>query len=150
LSSSIALQVACLTTLVFAFHPIHTEAVANIKGRDEIMAAMGSIGGLWLMLKSTREVNPWKWRGLAALVFFLGLLSKENVITMLAVVPLTLWWYSKNTKIQWVTALLPIVVASGIFLIIRGNMTGWSKGGTPKELMNNPFNFNSRDTKSLQ
>ncbi len=139
LSASTALQVACLTTLVFALHPIHTEAVANIKGRDEIMAAMGSIGGLWLMLKSTSDANPWKWRGLAALVFFLGLLSKENVITMLAVVPLTLWWYSKNTNIKWVTALLPIVVASGIFLIIRGDVTGWYKGGTPKELMNNPF-----------
>lgn len=71
----------------FALHPIHTEVVGNIKGRDEIMAAMGSIGGLWLMLLSIKESKFWPYAGFAAVVFFLGLLSKENVITMLAVVP---------------------------------------------------------------
>ncbi|MEP6647272.1 MAG: hypothetical protein ABJC12_09280, partial [Saprospiraceae bacterium] len=139
LSSTTALQVAVLATLIFALHPIHTEVVANIKGRDEIVAAMGALGGLWLMLRSTRESNSILWSSLAAGVFFLGLLSKENVITMLAVVPLTLWWYSKNTTIRWATIMIPIIIASGIFLVLRGSMTGWNKGETPKELMNNPF-----------
>lgn len=139
LSSSTAVQIAALTALVFALHPIHTEAVANIKGRDEIMAAIGSLGGLWLMLIGARDSKPWKYGGLAALVFFLGLLSKENVITMLAVVPLTLWWYSKNGTVRWATVLIPIIAACGIFLLVRGSVTGWSKGETPKELMNNPF-----------
>ncbi|MBK9982568.1 MAG: tetratricopeptide repeat protein [Saprospiraceae bacterium] len=139
LSPTIALQVAVIATLVFALHPIHTEVVGNIKGRDEIMAAMGSIGGLWLMLLSIKESKFWPYAGFAAVVFFLGLLSKENVITMLAVVPLTLWWYSKNKTISWVSAMIPIVVASGFFLLLRGSMTGWNKGETPKELMNNPF-----------
>lgn len=139
LSSTIALQVAVIATVLFALHPVHTEVVGNIKGRDEIMAAMGSIGGLWLMLLSIRESKFWPYAGLAAIVFFLGLLSKENVITMLAVVPLTLWWYSKNKTINWVSAMLPIVVASGLFLLLRGSMTGWNVGETSKELMNNPF-----------
>jgi len=139
LSSIIALNVAVLATLVFALHPIHTEVVGNIKGRDEIMAAMGAIGGLWLMLIGVRESKLWPWSGLAALAFFLGLLSKENVITMLAVVPLTLWWYSKNKTVSWMSAILPIIVASGLFLLLRGSMTGWNKGEPPKELMNNPF-----------
>ena len=139
LTSSVALKVAAMTTLVFALHPIHTEVVANIKGRDEIVAAMGAFGGLWLMIRGVRESNSRLLAGAAALVFFLGLLSKENIITMLAVVPLTLWWYSKNAHFRLVSAMIPIVAASGIFLLIRGSMTGWNKGETPKELMNNPF-----------
>lgn len=139
LTASVALKVAVITGLVFALHPIHTEAVANIKGRDEIVAAMGALGGLWLMLQSVRDSNPRRLGGAAALFFFLGLLAKENVITMLAVVPLTLWWYSKNVHIRWMTIMIPIVAACGLFLLLRGGVTGWNKGEAPKELMNNPF-----------
>ena len=139
LSEETALQVALLASLVFALHPIHTEAVANIKGRDEIVAAMGAIGGLWLMLKSFNHSKAMLLRCLAALVFFLGLLAKENIITMLAVAPLTLAWFEKDKKINWIGNLWPIIVASILFLVIRASVTGLSAGETPKELMNNPF-----------
>ena len=35
-----------IATLLFALHPIHLEVVANIKGRDEIMALLGSLGAV--------------------------------------------------------------------------------------------------------
>ncbi len=139
LSSETALQVALFSTLIFALHPIHTEAVANIKGRDEIIAAMGAIGGLWLMLKSIQHPKPFLFQSMAALVFFLGLLAKENIITMLAVAPLTLAWYNKDKKINWISNLWPIVVACVLFLVLRASVTGLSAGEAPKELMNNPF-----------
>ena len=139
LSSTIAVQVALFSALIFALHPIHTEAVANIKGRDEIIAAMGAIGGLWLMLKSINHPKPMLLRSLAGLVFLLGLLAKENIITMLAVAPLTLWWYGKDTSVKWLSNLWPIVTASVLFILIRGSVTGFSAGEPPKELMNNPF-----------
>ena len=34
------LKIAWLTAFLFAIHPIHTEAVANIKGRDELMTLL--------------------------------------------------------------------------------------------------------------
>lgn len=139
LSSESALQVALFSTLIFALHPIHTEAVANIKGRDEIVAAMGAIGGLWLMLRSMNHPKAFLMRIMAALVFFLGLLAKENIITMLAVAPLTLAWVQKGKKINWIGGLWPIITASILFLLIRASVTGLSAGETPKELMNNPF-----------
>ena len=37
------LAVPFVCALLFALHPVHTEAVANIKGRDEILALMGSL-----------------------------------------------------------------------------------------------------------
>ncbi len=139
LSAETAMQVALFSTLIFALHPIHTEAVANIKGRDEIIAAMGAIGGLWLMLRSIQDPKPMMLKGLATLVFLLGLLAKENVITMLAVAPLTLAWHQEGKKINWMGNLWPIVTASLLFLLIRASVTGLSAGEAPKELMNNPF-----------
>lgn len=135
-----AVQTSVLTTLIFAVHPIHTEAVANIKGRDEIVAAMGALMGLWLIVRSLKEEkNAMSLRIGAALAFFIGILSKENVITFLAVVPMTLWWCVSKPKEGWVKTLWPVVAACVIFLLLRGTVTGWSPGETPKELMNNPF-----------
>lgn len=40
-------SLAFLAAVLFALHPIHTEAVANIKGRDEIFAMLGATAALW-------------------------------------------------------------------------------------------------------
>ena len=139
LSSSTAVQVALFASLVFALHPIHTEAVANIKGRDEIVAAMGALGAMWLMLRSVQSANPFQLRLAAGVVMLFGLLAKENIITVLAIAPLTLWWYHKNTPVKWISNLWPIIAACILFIVIRGAATGWGPSEAPKELMNNPF-----------
>jgi len=139
LSPGSATQGAVLTALIFAIHPIHTEAVANIKGRDEIVAAMGALLGLWLMIRSVDEKNSMRLQLGAALAFLAGLLAKENVITILAVVPITLWWYKKSPAVKWISSMWPIVTACIVFLMIRGAVTGISPGKPPMELMNNPF-----------
>jgi hypothetical protein len=50
---------------------------------------MGGLLGLWLMISVDENANVL----CALLAFYLlaGLLSKENVITILAVAPVTLW-----------------------------------------------------------
>ncbi|HJW28552.1 MAG TPA: glycosyltransferase family 39 protein, partial [Saprospiraceae bacterium] len=139
MGSSQAIQAAALTAVIFAVHPIHTEAVANIKGRDEIVAAMGAVLGLWLMIRSLNEDKSTALLFGAAISFFAGLLAKENVITILAVAPVTLWWYNKKPGARWMRSLWPIMAASVLFLIIRFSVTGLSVGKPPIELMNNPF-----------
>jgi len=42
--------VSFVAALIFAIHPIHTEVVANIKGRDEIMALLLSLTAIWCLL----------------------------------------------------------------------------------------------------
>lgn len=44
------IHVAYLAGLLFAVHPIHVEAVANIVGRAELMCALGMVGGLILYM----------------------------------------------------------------------------------------------------
>ena len=38
-----SIEIAFFTTLIFMVHPVHTEVVANIKGRDEILAMLFGI-----------------------------------------------------------------------------------------------------------
>lgn len=78
--------------LIFAAHPLHTEAVANIKGRDEIMSMLGSIIALFAIIKYV-DSKQTKYIILACISFFIAYLSKENTITFLAVIPLSLYYF---------------------------------------------------------
>lgn len=62
--------------LLFAVHPVHTEAVANVVGRAELMAATLSLGAglVWLGAR-----GPGRVAGSAAL-FAGALLSKESAV----------------------------------------------------------------------
>jgi hypothetical protein len=133
------LSLPFIVSLLFLAHPIHTEAVANIKGRDEIMTLMGSLSALLFMLKYL-DTKKMYFFILSSLSLFLGLLSKENAITFLAIIPITVHYFTKHSlKKNWKAFSLLISVAS-IFLIIRGSILGF--GGheeVAQEIMNNPF-----------
>ncbi|MCB9275686.1 MAG: tetratricopeptide repeat protein [Lewinellaceae bacterium] len=130
--------IAFAASLLFAAHPIHTEVVANIKGADEIVALLGSLAALYFSLRAYWEkktlLNVW-----AGLVFFLGLLSKENAITFLAVAPLAYYFFTKASAGKIVQQSLPLVAAAGAFLVIRYAVMGWGIGEPVREMMNNPF-----------
>ncbi len=46
-----------ICAFIFILHPIHIEAVANIKGRDEIMALLGSLSALYFGLRSVKAAG---------------------------------------------------------------------------------------------
>lgn len=126
------------TCLLYIAHPIHTEAVANIKGRDEIMTMLGAIIALWASLKAYHN-KAGKWNIVALVSFFIALMSKENAITFLAVVPLMYLLFKKLSLINSLKQLWPFVVSTVLFLIIRTAVLGADFGGASMELMNNPF-----------
>jgi len=72
-------RAALLGGMVFAVHPLHVEAVANIVGRAELMAALFTVLAVYAALERDRL-----WWSLAALV--LGLLCKETAATAPALV----------------------------------------------------------------
>ena len=130
--------VAWIATLLFVAHPIHTEVAANIKGCDEIVTLLGSLGALFFTLKYFDTRKP-GWAAAAAAVFFLACLSKENAATFVVVVPLALWFFRPATPAQSVRAALPVWGAFLVFFLIRGSILHWKFGAAPMELMNNPF-----------
>jgi hypothetical protein len=68
-------RVAYAAGLLFAAHPVHVEAVANVVGRAELMCALGTFGALVLMARRPLTVR----RALGIFgCFLLALLSKEQ------------------------------------------------------------------------
>lgn len=134
------LSLPFIISLLFLAHPIHTEAVANIKGRDEIMTLLGSLLALWYAIKyldTNKSVNL-IW---SSLFLFLGLLSKENAITFLALVPLSLYYFTNYNLQKVFKTTLPLLGVSALFLIIRAVVldVGGTERQVAQELMNNPF-----------
>lgn len=173
---------AFLGAALFVLHPLHIEAVANIKGRDEILALLFSLGALYATLKmfdgkplqygdlisslftgfilafhplfavlfllalSTFFI-PFRnkarvfWGTQSFLMLLLGLLSKENAMTFVAVIPLTAWFFARVSPGKAFTASLPLLGAALLFVVIRYNALGFmvSHGRPSTDLMNNPF-----------
>lgn len=130
--------IALAASLLFITHPIHTEAVANIKGRDEIVALLGSLAALYFSFRAYYAKKNWL-QMLAGVVFFLALLSKENAITFVVVAPLTFYFFTKAKAGKIALQTLPFALAAIVFLIIRFSIVGAPGGDPPMELMNNPF-----------
>lgn len=84
-----------VATLIFLAHPIHTDAVSGIKGRDEILALLNAVAaGIFMLrfLKAGKE-GPFL---LAMLFFILSLLSKESAVSMLVALPLVLYFFGPS------------------------------------------------------
>lgn len=75
--------------LIFAAHPVHTEVVASIKNRDELLAVLFSLAALHM---ATRYVLSGKlyWVVLVPLLFCLGVLSKTTALVFGVLIPIVL------------------------------------------------------------
>jgi len=134
------IYLALIASLLFIAHPIHSEAVANIKGRDEIMCLLFSLIALYQFIQyyDTKQLlNIWT----ASISFFLALLSKENAITYLAIVPLTLVVFRNVTLFSAIRKTWPLLLVALIFLVIRTEVIGYffNSGVKITDLMNDPF-----------
>jgi protein O-mannosyl-transferase len=144
--------IAFAAAAIFAAHPIHTEAVANIKGRDEIMCLLGSLAAVWFSIKAFEKGGILN-SILAAILFFIGLLSKENAITFVLIVPLIYWFFIETNWVNSFKKVTPFILASVLFIILRANAmvqedvsifekvskSLQNTSGEVKELMNNPY-----------
>lgn len=134
-------DIAFWITLLFAVHPIHTEVVANIKGRDEILSML-------LLIYSTMKYFEYlrsKSRNILLVVvslftFFLALLAKENGFTWIVIFPITLYCFTRLSTGKILTHTLGYVATLVLYFIVRTSLTGGvftGKGST--DIMNNPY-----------
>ncbi|MCD6367210.1 MAG: glycosyltransferase family 39 protein [Bacteroidales bacterium] len=132
------LSLSFLATIIWLAHPIHTEAVANIKGRDEILTMLGSLLAMWYAIKFVRQKKPLQLI-LSSIFLFLGIMAKETAITFLFIIPFAIYLFvdKKGKTLFAVTA--PLLVTAVIYLIIRFSIVGLPGQEIPRELMNNPF-----------
>jgi hypothetical protein len=122
--------------LLWIGHPIHTEVVANIKSRDELLAFLFSILTMWECVKS---VSAPQRRHLvrAGMFFFLALMSKESPITLLVIVPMTLFVFRRPDARTMLRAVAPIGIAAVVYLAIRSSVLTSQTGGSAISLIDN-------------
>ncbi|MCB0638230.1 MAG: hypothetical protein KDC54_16485, partial [Lewinella sp.] len=129
-----------LVALLFVLHPIHTEVVANIKGRDELLVLLLSLATLYFSWRYALRAGGLNLLA-SGLLFGLALLAKENAVTFLAVIPLTLYLFSQASwrRIGW--TLVPLLLAFGLYLAIRINAIGYlyKPDLVVSGIMNDPF-----------
>lgn len=102
---------ALLGALLFAVSPLHTESVAWMAGRSDVIA------GTLLLLTVLLCWRDSVWSTcLGAAVFLLALLSKEMAIAGLLLVPAGAWLQSR--RVSW-RGLVPLAVATGIYAALR-------------------------------
>jgi len=120
---------AFIASALFIAHPIHTEVVANIKSRDEIMAFLFCIWSLerfvsWLRNKQKTEI-------MFAIIFYaIALMSKESAITFLAIFPLAGWFFTSSTPLELAKKTIPLIAVAVVFLLIRSAVLSGNVPGT--------------------
>jgi protein O-mannosyl-transferase len=134
------LSVPFVAALLFTVHPLHTEVVANIKSRDEILALSFGLASISACLRaaSTERRGP----AIAAAIFlFLALFSKESAIPFLVLAPLSLWWFRADASAGLLRVVPALVVAAGVYLALRAfALVGDAGAATARpELLNDPF-----------
>jgi tetratricopeptide (TPR) repeat protein len=132
------LTFAFVCAVLFIFHPVHTEVVANIKGRDELFALLFSLWALSSAINYSHSGNIWHLI-LSGILIFIALLSKENAIVFILVVPLTIYYFTETTVKRTLICTVPLLISAAVFLIIRQVVLGEFSPEPSDELMNNPF-----------
>jgi len=127
---------AWLGALLFAIHPVHTESVSWISGRDDVICGFFFFLALLLYL-SAHKGRRWTHRAGSLAAFFLALLSNEMAVALPLVIALhsfcfdesrqeERWWDILRARlVRAVIASLPYLAVVVLYLTIRLRVLGF-------------------------
>lgn len=107
-----------MISLLFIAHPIHTEVVANIKSRDEILSFLFTILAMLVMYKSNQRNQVIGMVG-SFVLFLLGCLSKETALTFVAVIPMSYYFFTKLPIKKILINSIPFFAGAAVYMILR-------------------------------
>ncbi len=124
--------------VLWAVHPVHTEAVALVTYRTSLLAGLFTFAGLWVLARSGGEGRP-AWPRVAGglLCFALGLLSKETMLVFPALLLLAdLMAGSRGLLTSWKRVYLPLALLAVAWWAWRSHVTAggvydWFEGLAP-------------------
>lgn len=120
--------IALLASLLFALHPVNSEAVNAISFREDLLCFLFFVSSLLLYIRSDDYNNPKKaFVYISSLILFLlSLFSKEMAISLPIVIILYDYYYGKPAPIinRFKYRYLGYFIASVIYLLIWGLLIG--------------------------
>ncbi len=105
--------------LLFLVHPIHTEAVDNIKCRDELLALFFAILTMRSAWKHGQSGSVFHLV-LAATYTLLGILSKTSILPVVILSPFSVWYFSNQ---KWYKPSLYLGVLAVLAVIVKLSLT---------------------------
>ncbi len=133
---------AFLVAVLFLIHPIHTEVVANIKSRDELLSLLFLLLTLHLSLDYIQQERKKITTLILSLVcYLLALFSKENGITFLAIIPLTFWFFTQLELKKIMIQSIPFWIVGGIYLAIRFSIIGFAHTAPIPDINTMPYAY---------
>lgn len=102
---------AFIATILFVVHPLHVEAVANIKSRDEVLALLFALVALQFALRMFRNAHWGYGVGLLAMLGF-SYLCKESALVFIAVIPMGLLIQSGNDWKKKIYFVIPVLIGA--------------------------------------
>lgn len=91
-----SIYLALIAALFFAVHPIHSEVVASIKNRDEILAFLFAILSALAVHKYAQHKKFWHMLVLGGLYFAIGMLAKKSIYPLVFVLPIAAILFTNN------------------------------------------------------
>jgi tetratricopeptide (TPR) repeat protein len=101
--------IAFLAALVFGVHPMHTEVVNSIFNRSILLAALGSMTGLWWLLRYLESKPLLAWAGIF-LAYLFALFCRETAIVLPGIAAALVLIYSGGNFPKRVRKCLPVFV----------------------------------------
>ena len=127
-----------IIALLFVIHPIHTEVVANIKSRDELLGFLNFLISMVFLLKYLDKPSISKII-FSSLFYFFALASKESLLPTLAIVPLLLYFFRDIPWKKILKLTFPYAAVFIIFLLIRQSIIHSNSNTSPIEYLDNPL-----------
>ncbi len=111
---------ALIGALIFAVHPVHTEAVSWISGRTDSLAAMFFFLSFFFYMKYSDEEKSGFNLVIALLAYLLGLLSKEMIVTMPVLIFIYDYFFRKKDLRWFRENLLPYSLYVALTVVFIG------------------------------
>jgi hypothetical protein len=132
---------AWLLGALWGVHPVLTEAVTNVVGRADLLAAFGVLAGLYCH-RAASQRRGWRmaaWLVALALAAAIGIFSKENAIVLVAILALhDLIWPKAGAWRTRVAGYAAAVVPALIYLYVRGRVLAHALSA-PIPFVDNPL-----------
>ncbi|MEI6060473.1 MAG: tetratricopeptide repeat protein [Bacteroidota bacterium] len=127
-----------LVTMLWAAHPVHTEVVASLKNREEIMSLLFALLSLLCYMRFVSKNSYVSLAG-GAILFLMSFFTKTSTIPLLAAIPFTIYFFTKadTKKLLFIIGSLMLVVISAV-IFLRLTLP---PGNRPMLYFENPLAF---------
>ncbi len=123
--------------LIYMAHPVHTEVVASLKNRDELLVLVFIFLSALYFLNYSQSKKPLHFA--AGMAFFLlSLFSKITGIPFIVIIPLMLYLKSKDIKLAFTTFISLAALTAIYYAIAIKSLPGFAR---PYEYVETPLPY---------